>query len=172
MYWTGMYLTKTYTGVHCTKNFSASWHRNYAKCPLRLWSQTWKNWFRIWLRRLLEEWWGRIKWVRKLFRNCSNLHEVPNASVNSNRQHPAGQPLGFCTYFQPGSQDLCHLNCLGVARVAGWGLPRGQTYHLLLYSKYQVVSWCHMKACFSFKLICHLLLLSCYKLYFKAGGKL
>ena len=59
--------------------------------------------------------------VQKLFRNCSNFHEVPNASVNSNCQRLPGQPLGFFTYFQPGSQDLCHLNCLGVARRVAWG---------------------------------------------------
>ena len=39
-----------------------------------------------------------------------------NGSVNSKRQHPPGQPPGFCTYFQPGSRDLYHLNCAGVTR--------------------------------------------------------
>ena len=53
------------------------------------------------------------------------------------------QPLGFCTYFQPGSQDLYHLNCLGVAR--GLGL-----HVFIYYYKYQVVSWCRI---LNFKLI-------------------
>ena len=30
----------------------------------------------------------------------------PNASINSKREHPPGQPPGFCTYFQPGSQGF------------------------------------------------------------------
>ena len=30
---------------------------------------------------------------------------------------PLGQPPGFCTYFQPGSRDLYHLNCPGVGPI-------------------------------------------------------
>ena len=28
------------------------------------------------------------------------------ASINSKREHPPGQPPGFCTYFQPGSRGF------------------------------------------------------------------
>ena len=51
-----------------------------------------------------------------------------------------------------------------------WGYPG--VGPIIYYHKYQVVSWCRMKALFSFKLIYHLLLLSSYKICFKAGGKL
>ena len=63
-----------------------------------------------------------------------NLSVLKNyASVNSKRQHhpPPGKPPGFCTYFQPGSRDLYHLNCPGVAR--GSAL-------LSVINKHQVVS--------------------------------
>ena len=41
------------------------------------------------------------------------------ASVNSKHQHPPGQPPGFCTYFQPWSRDLYHLNFPGIVRASG-----------------------------------------------------
>ena len=47
------------------------------------------------------------------------------ASVNSKHQHPLGQPPGFCTYFQPGSQDLYYLNLPGDARGDARGMPGG-----------------------------------------------
>ena len=44
----------------------------------------------------------------------------PYASVSSKHQYPLPrQPPGFCTYFQPRSQDLYHLNGSGVARGSG-----------------------------------------------------
>ena len=85
------------------------------------------------------------------------MHQsAPSANI------PAGQPPGFCTYFQPGSRDLYHLNCPGVALGSD----------LLSIIKIPSCQLMPQKALSSFKLICHLLLLSCYKICFKAGEKL
>ena len=90
------------------------------------------------------------------------------ASVNSKPQHPPtpGQPPGFCTDFQPGSRDLYHLNCPGVTL----GLPGvGSIISVIKVPSCQLMPY---EGTCRFKLIYYLLLLSCYKICFKTGGKL
>ena len=94
--------------------------------------------------------------TRKLCVNSALCEYLMHQSISSTNIPPEQCPR-FCNYFQPGSQNLYHLNCLGVGPI-------------IYYHKYQVVSICYMKALFSFKLIYHLLLLFSYKICFKAGG--
>ena len=69
-----------------------------------------------------------ILYNRSLIWAAIPLFVVMHQSVpNANTPPPPPATPAFCTYFQPGSRDLYHLNCLGVAR----GSHGSRTYYLL-----------------------------------------
>ena len=98
------------------------------------------------------------KQVQKLQTESSAvcIPNIGNASVNSKREHPPGNPRSFAPIFIPDPRDLCRLDCPGVGPIIK--VPSCQ---LMLH-----------EALFSYKLIYQLLILSSNKICFKAGGKL
>ena len=88
-----------------------------------------------------------------LFVSYPPMHQsVPSVNI------PSGNPRGFAPIFSLGSRDLYHLNCLGVARgsviLSIIKVPSCQLHVVLHDGTFQ------------------LQMLSCYKICFKAGGKI